>query len=108
MEKVDTNTLANVINRCFALATDARVSPASQKQFLAEGKRLRGLLLNLLSAQFDNGTEALKDANGQLAKVDADLADSVAVLQNVAQTVANISSVVGALDKLLGIAAAFI
>jgi hypothetical protein len=108
MIRVDTTVLADLINRCFAFATDARVAPGAQAAFLADGKRLRGLLLNLLSAQFDDGTQAVVDANQQLTDVNARLSNSVAALDNLAASLAAVASIVGSLDQLLGVAAAFV
>ena|SRR2546422_2455808 len=108
MIKVDTTTLSDVINQCFGYATDGRLSPAQQTAFLADGKRLRGLLLNLLSAQFDDGTQAVLNANNQLTAVNTQLSNSAAALVNAAQTLNNVASLVGNLDKLLNVAANFL
>lgn len=105
---VDTKALADVISKCFSYATDGRVERDQQAMFLADGKRLRGLLMNLLSAKFDEGTKAVEDANKQLATLNDKLADPAQVLANAAQTLTNITTVVGALDKLLNVAASFI
>jgi len=108
MLKVDTSSLTGVINQCFDYSMDGRFDDNQQSAFLAEGKRLRGLLLNLLSAQFDDGTQAVLDANNQLAAVNTSLLNSAAVLANTAQTLNNIAALVGNLDKLLNVAASFI
>lgn len=108
MLKVDTTTLADIVNQCFAFASDASFTLPQQKTFLADGKRLRGLLLNLLSAQFDDGTQAVLDANNQLDGVNTDLADATAALANIAKTLNDVAGLVGNLDKLLNIAVSFI
>jgi geranylgeranyl pyrophosphate synthase len=108
MIRVDTTTLADLINRCFAFATDARVPRDAQVAFLADGKRLRGLLLNLLSAQFDDGTQAVLEANQEITNVNAQLSNMVAALANIAASLAAVASIVGSLDKLLGVAVAFV
>lgn len=108
MIRVDTTTLASVVTQCFSLATDGRVPADQQTAFLADGKRLRGLLMNLLSAQFDDGTQPVLDANQKLTQVNTELQNAQAVLANIAQTLNNIATVVGALDKLLNSAAAFV
>ncbi len=108
MIKVDTTTLSTIINQCFSYSTDGRVAPAQQTAFLADGKRLRGLLLNLLSAQFDDGTQAVLAANKELATVNANLSNSAAALSNVAQTLSDVATLVGNLDKLLSLAASFL
>jgi hypothetical protein len=106
--KVDTTTLADVIQQCFAFSSDGRFSPAQQAAFLADGKRLRGLLLNLLSAQFDDGTQAVLDANSKLSDVNTELENDAEVLDKAATTLTNIANLVSSLDKLLGVAASFL
>lgn len=108
MIKVDTTTLSDIINQCFAYSSDGRLSPTQQAAMLADGKRLRGLLMNLLSARFNDGTQAVLDANNQLTKVNTKLANSAAALTNAVQTLNDISSLVGNLDKLLNVAAGFV
>ena len=108
MIKVDTTTLTDIINQCFAYSSDGRLSAAQQGIILADGKRLRGLLLNLLSAQFNDGTQAVLAANSQLATVNTELTNSAAALANTAQTLNDVVSLVGNLDKLLNLAASFI
>lgn len=108
MINVDTTTLTAVINRCFAFSADGRFSDEQQTSFLADGKRLRGLLMNLLSAQFNDGTQAVLDANAKLRQVNAQLDNDAAVLNNAAGTLTNISNLVGILDKLLNVAASFV
>jgi hypothetical protein len=108
MAAVDTTTLTSVINQCFANSMDLRFSAADRNSFLVEGKRLRGHLLNLLSAQFDAGTPGLEEANADLQQVNDDLSQSAASLANTAQTLNDIVSLVQNLDKLLGIASSFV
>jgi hypothetical protein len=108
MIKVDTTTLSSVVNQCFNYAMDGRVPQPQQNMFLAEGKRLRGLLMNLLSAQFDAGAQAVLNANKELTIVNKGLSDSAASLANCAQTLNGIASLVKNLDSLLNVAAKFI
>src|SRR5260370_14900556 len=108
MIKVDTTTFSEIINQCFAWSSDGRLSADQQGILLTDGKRLRGLLLNLLSAQFNDGTQAVLDANNQLTTVNTKLANSAAALANTAQTLNDVAGLVGNLDKLLNVAASFI
>src|SRR5262245_55240461 len=105
---VDTVRLTNIINQCFENSTDGRFSPADRAEFLANGKRLRGHLINLLSAQFDASTESVVIANQKLEEVNGKLINAVEVLQNTAQTLGNIAQLVGLLDRLLNVAVAFL
>ena len=108
MLKVDTTTLSGIISQCFAYSSDGRLSTTQQGAILADGKRLRGLLLNLLSAQFDDGTQAVLTANSQLTNINAELANSAAALANTAKTLNDVAGLVGNLDKLLNVATTFI
>ena len=105
---VDTVMLTSVINQCFELSLDGQLSEAKRAKFLAHGKRLRGHLINLLSAQFTEGTEAVLEANARLKEVNTDLKDNAAVLENTVNTLSNIAKLVGTLDRLLNVAVAFL
>lgn len=105
---VDTETLTTIINQCFSYATNTQLSAQDRNSFMVEGKRLRGQLMNLLSAKFDAGCQELAAANENLTKVNATLAQSATVLANTAQTLSSIASLVGTLDKLLSIATSFV
>jgi hypothetical protein len=105
---IDTVTLTTIINQCFAFATDGRVSLSDQQSFLIEGKRLRGLLLNLLSAQFDDTTANFTTASNALSSVNAKLSNAATALANTAATLNGIAALVNNLDKLLGVAASFL
>jgi geranylgeranyl pyrophosphate synthase len=108
MVTVDSKTLAAIINRCFALSGDGRFSNEQQSSFLAEGKRLRGLLMNLLSASFEEGNETVLKANINLKKVNTQLQRDIDVLNNISGTLEQVSSLVKVLDKLLGLAVSFV
>ncbi len=106
--KVDTVTLTGVINQCFDNTADGRFSDAEQKNFMLDGKRLRGQLLTLLSAQFDKGSEPLKAANAKLSEVNDKLDDDAAVLANVSAVMGEISTLAKTLDNLLSAAIGFL
>lgn len=105
---IDTVTLTGIINRCFDLSMDGRLSDFQRNAFLVEGKRLRGHLVNLLSAQFDEDSEEFKQASKRLKAVNTELRDGAAVLAKTAAVLANIATLVGTLDKLLNVAVSFI
>jgi hypothetical protein len=106
--KLDTATLSRVITQCFDNSMDGRFSPEQRATFLTQGKRLRGLLLNLLSAQFDDGDQQVANANVELASVNSDLGASLADLTQVAATLDEIARLVGTLDGALGAVASFV
>ena len=105
---IDTTTLTAVINQCFANSGDGRFTLQDRSTFLAEGKRLRGLLVNLISAQFSDGTQQVVDANSDLSTVNNDLADDATTLANTAARLNDIATLVSNLDALLNIATKFI
>ena len=107
-EKVDSITLTEVIDRCLDYSMDGRFSQAQRTKFLAVAKRLRGSLLNLLSARFDEGTAGLKQANDDLTAVNKGLKKEADTLEKAAQTLADLTKLVGALDKLIGVAGQFL
>jgi hypothetical protein len=106
--QIDTTTLTTIINQCFSFATDAQFSPADQNSFLIEGKRLRGQLLNLLSAQFDNTTAQFAAATASLTAVNTALSNAATALANAAATLNTITTLIGNLDQLLTVATKFV
>lgn len=107
-ERVDSVTLTEVIDRCLDYSMDGRFTQSQRSKFLTLAKRLRGSLLNLLSARFDEGTPGLKQANADLAAISKRLKKEAETLAQAAQTLADLTKLVGALDKLLGVAGAFL
>jgi hypothetical protein len=105
---VDTAALATLINQCFAKVLNGTYSASDQNRFLIEGKRLRGQLMNLLSAQFDAAVPQLATVNASLAKLNTKLSDDATVLANTAKTLNDIDTLVGNLDGLLKLAAGFV
>jgi len=106
--RVDTMTMVAVINHCFDLAMDARVPLADQANYLAAGKRLRGYLLNLLTARFEVGTPELSAANTALTTVNKDLKNAANQLARTAQLMGDLAQLVSLLDDLLKAASAFV
>lgn len=107
MLSVDTPTLTNLIKTCFNLSMDGRVADDKQSEFLVLGKRLRGCLVNLLSAQFNDGTQQVLDANQQLNQVNQQTAQAVQSLAAAANVLSQINTLVRVLDDLLKIASSF-
>ena|SRR5436190_13090726 len=107
MMRVDSARLSEAINACFDLSMDNRLAADQRAGFLATGKRLRGSLLNLLTAQFNDGTQEVTDANGRLGQVATLLADRARVLSDAADALDQAGRLVKILDDLLKIAAQF-
>ena len=108
MMTLDTITLTAVIKQCFANAGDEQFSLQDRVNFLADGKRLRGQLLNLISAQFNDGTQAVADANNQLQTINNELSVDATTLANTADQLDKIATLISNLDQLLSIAAKFV
>ncbi len=108
MIRLDTTGLTDLINRCFTYGTDPRVSQDAQSAFLAGGKRLRGLLLNLISAQFHDRTQAVLEANQEIVNLNTRLSNPNVTLANLPASLGAIASIILSLDKLLDVAAAYL
>jgi hypothetical protein len=106
--KINNAELTQVTERCFDLSMDGRVQTADRKEFLALGKRLRGSLLNLLTAQFAEGTQDVIEANTMIAGLNKSLRSTTQVLNNTAQVIGQLGQLVSILDDLLKIASTFI
>jgi hypothetical protein len=107
-EKVDSVALTEVIDRCLDYSMDGRFTQDLRAEFLVVAKRLRGSLLNLLSARFDEGTQQLEEANAELTVVNTHLKKEAETLASAAQTIADLNKLIGSLDKLIGVAAGFL
>ena len=107
---IDAAALASVINQCFDLSRLTYTFSDEQcKHFLYEGKRLRGLLVNLISARFGQElTPEVVAANTKLAGVAKDLEKVKQELEHYAATVKSLTDIVGALEGLLKAAPLFL
>jgi hypothetical protein len=105
--KIDNQQLAGIIEKCFGYAMDGGVKDVDQKKFSAMGKRLRGNLLNLITAEFEASTTQFQEASKELTKVNVILQNDAAVLSNVANTLDQLNKLASILDELLEIASSF-
>jgi methyl-accepting chemotaxis protein len=101
MKRVDTTRMAELIARCFDLSMDGRLSQRQRSALLAAGKRLRGDLVTLLAAQFDDGAKQVDAANKELAAVNDALQASAADLGKLSQALQKITRLVAQIDKLI-------
>ncbi|MHB8422279.1 MAG: hypothetical protein ACYC9S_03350 [Leptospirales bacterium] len=108
MISVDTTTMERLINNCFDLSMDGRLSDELQDQFLTEGKRLRESLVNLISARFNDGTQAVMAANQQLQEVNNQTAQFANDQKNSSNVLSQITALVNVLDGLLKLASSFV
>jgi hypothetical protein len=105
--KCNVTTLARIVERCFDYAMDGRLSQARRTKFLVAGKRLRGSLLNLISARF-NDTTTLRETNARLDAINTRLTKTTIVLEKAGEVIADLGRLAAALDRLLGTAAQFL
>ncbi len=105
---INNQLLAAIIEMCFDYAMDDRVSESSRKDFSAIGKRLRGALLNLITAEFEAESAQFRVANKEIAAVNRGLQEEAQVLENVAATIEQLGKLAAILDELLKVAVSFV
>lgn len=106
--RVNNVTVVELIEGCFRLSMSAAVPEEQRRELLALGKRLRGSLVNLLSARFEAGTPEVAAANEALDSANAALREAAADLGEVATLIRDVGEVVGLLDGLLAKATSFV
>ena len=99
--KTDNHELVKCIEACLDLSMDDRLTQAQQNEMLALGKRLRGSLVNLLTAEFPEDLEQVEEANQELQAISQVLADKNQAIENISATIGKINQVVKGLDGLL-------
>jgi phage-related tail protein len=107
LAKTDNLKLAEIAILCFDLGTSESVPPELRPAFLVLGKRLRGTLMNLLSAQFDSQTPKFIEANKKIGEANKALKKTAEDLKEAADTIEQTGKLIGILDGLLGIAIRF-
>ena len=108
MKKVDNEQLVSCIMKCFDLAGDGRLTINQRSDMLALGKRLRGSLLNLLTAEFATDLAKVDEANQEIKAVNQRLSDDNEVLNHTVKTINAVTNLVNQLDGLLKFAANFV
>jgi hypothetical protein len=99
--KTDNQELVKCIEACLDLSMDDRLPQDRQNEMLALGKRLRGSLINLLTAEFPEDLRQVKEANQQLQMINKTLADKNQAIEQIADTISKLGEVVKILDGLL-------
>ncbi len=100
----DTQTLTRVVERCFDLSMSGALPAETRAEYLAHGKRLRELLVHLLSARFDADSAEFKQATDAMHNTNHALAEAAEELEKVTQAVSRVAELAGFLDKALGVA----
>ena len=67
--KLQCEELTKTIMECFDNSLDDRFSPKERKNFLTQGKKLRGLLVQLLGAKFTKGTAKVSGTNKKIKEL---------------------------------------
>ena len=105
---IDSPSLSSLIKKCFKLSMHGQVPPEQQKRFLAQGERLRDLLVNLLTAEFEAGTQEVIEANDELKEVNEALKGEIYTLESLKQNIDNLTKLISSLDNLLDLAVNFV
>jgi hypothetical protein len=106
--KINNQLLANIIEKCFDYSCDGGISDTDRKDFAFWGKRLRGILVNIITAEFDGDSAKFKQANAEIKAVNIRLQEATQVLEQVAETVEQLGKLASILDDLLKTAISFV
>jgi hypothetical protein len=106
--KLKCEELTITIMECFDNSMDNRFTAEERKEFLINGKRLRGSLINLLSADFNERTVEIIESNNLIKEINVSLKEKDKMLDNSEIVVGNITKLVSILDDLLKLAASFV
>ena len=106
--KLKCDDLTKLIMECFDNSMDNRFSFEERKEFLVQGKKLRGSLVNLLSADFEDGTSEVVEANKRICEINVRLKEKDRKLKNVATITDDVANLASILDDLLKVAANFV
>lgn len=90
-----------LIKRCFALARDIRLSPASRRDLVQKGKQLRSLFRKLAARQFNRNTTAYLAANSEIAEITRKLAESARGAAEEKAVVEQVGRLAAVLDDLV-------
>lgn len=108
MARLDNQKLTQVIEQCFDLSMSGAVPPEQRREYLMQGKRLRGVLLNVLSAQFDAGAPEFIAANQALQETCEALAKEQQSLEDAVKGVQRVGELAAKLDEVLKVAVNFV
>jgi hypothetical protein len=104
---IDAPALTAAIQRCFALSMDSSVPAHAQAELMSAAKRLRGYLLNLVSARFAARTPEVRAANLAITAANDALAADMKKVKRVAEAVSKLAALLKKLDAALVAAAGF-
>ncbi|WP_434384510.1 hypothetical protein [Melittangium boletus] len=100
----DTQTLTQLVERCFDLSMSGAVPAQARAEYLAQGKRLRAQLMRLLGARFAADSAEFHQASEALTETNAALERSAKDLESATLAVKRLGELAGYLDKALAVA----
>lgn len=106
--QTDNQTLLDNVERALRLAVDPNLSDEQRKECLRQGAELRARLVTLMSARFEDGTQAVLAANGKIKEVNAILKKNKKDLEGIAKTIESIANLVSIIDDLFQLPFAFV
>lgn len=105
---LDSAALASLIGALLDLSTTSGIPTATKDEAAVAARRLRGNLVAILSARFDEGTASLLRVNKRIADLNKGLAQDKVTLDSYAKLVQKASKLVSGLDKLMAQAVKFL
>jgi hypothetical protein len=106
--RINSQDLLQSIEHCLDLSMDGRLSKENRSEMLALAKRLRGALVNLLTAEFRNDLTELQEANEKMIDINKRLLKTKEDIDRVANAIKALNSLLSKLDDLLKFATKFL
>src|SRR5690242_16087117 len=98
--QTDNTTLLDNVERALQLAVDPDLTDEQRDEYLNKGTDLRARLVTLMAARFDDGTQAVLDANAKITDVNSLLKKDLKDLEGVAKTLKALGDLVSIIDDL--------
>lgn len=104
-DAIDTRALKATTARCLELAMDSAVPAEAQAQLMSAGRRLRELLLEVVSRRFNARTPEVSAANLAITAANAALAADLSRVKATAGAIKKLATLVSTLESALEAAA---
>ncbi|MGH8109171.1 MAG: hypothetical protein ACREO1_10715 [Arenimonas sp.] len=105
---LDAELLTRLIQLCFKLSQKPGITETQSRNLIVLGKKLRGVLINVLTSKFDASTQLFIDSTDELRNTNKALKEALDDLQKTADAIKKATGVLKLLDKLLQIAVGFL
>jgi|ERR1041385_3382911 len=106
--QTDNKTLLDNVERALHLAVDPNLTDDQRKEYLTKGTELRSRLVTLMAARFDDGTQAVVQANAKIKEVNNLLKQNLKDLQGITDTLNAIGDLVSIIDDLFKLPFTFV